>query len=471
MSQRAQELRQQICNLAKPEKDLSTKEKPLLLEFNNCLQQLERYFDSVLDLFEKKFIVYEYNILNQHWQSLVSVNAGLVTHPPTAMEAEVRGFFVLDSLAVVAQNKNQQLPERCDYMGETGFLFFLNCAWNYHNMRGESGNNAFQWDYNHEPFGQVMEYCEICDQPSCHFPQLLIGAGGIVMQHNSNDCGFGSVANSMTIVWCFKAKKFKMTDVINQGDRDADRLVLDKTYNLNSFWSSVIIPQGTTDLTTIFPCTASCFILNTLRKENIVLIDRLVKLFCVDESQHAAVIQKCSPYPYCIPMRPGYAGFQDFLDLYSQRAAKKPAEHNPGKKWMQELIEVDATADDTISPTNKAAKASGGKDDGGDGQKNKEQSREGRKENSGKKDGESVTSDKNDQEEEEGSPHDLPTGFASYHSDSNSKRKEEGRNKGDPPLAPAVARRAAVKIMKMRMMGIKNVKQLVTLATKTPKKT
>lgn len=70
-----------------------------------------------------------------------------------------------------------------------------------------------------------------------------------------------------------------------------------------------------------------------------MLIDRLVKLFCVDESQHAAVIQKCSPYPYRIPMRPGYAGFQDFLDLYSQRAAKKPAEHNPGKKWMQELIE------------------------------------------------------------------------------------------------------------------------------------
>ena len=69
------------------------------LEYLSNMKELVKYFDSMLDLFEQKFIVYEYYVENYHWQSLVDVNARHVLHPDHATQDEVTGFFMLDSMS------------------------------------------------------------------------------------------------------------------------------------------------------------------------------------------------------------------------------------------------------------------------------------------------------------------------------------------------------------------------------------
>jgi len=122
------------------------------------MEALEEFFECNLDLFEKKFIIYEYNKVNVHWQSFVAVNAGLILSGFSHDDTGSAGFFVLDSMSyksaekTVSGLKDGWLDR---YNDDSGFKYFLNMAYCYLIACNNSKGSDFRWAVVSTPFGNL----------------------------------------------------------------------------------------------------------------------------------------------------------------------------------------------------------------------------------------------------------------------------------------------------------------------------
>ena len=180
--------------------------------------RLEGYFKKTLDMFERKFILYECNKNDTHWQTLVSVNAGDIAYPhlSNAEDPNMSGYLMIDSLGAYAgrpdldgKAKDGDMMESTDpYPAESGFKFFLNLAYNYHTARAKAQVEEFDFRYHEEPFGPWDA------QGTKTFPQLVFAQCGILRQENNNDCGLAAIGNAFAFVNSFKDVPFQKCDMV-----------------------------------------------------------------------------------------------------------------------------------------------------------------------------------------------------------------------------------------------------------------
>ena len=102
----------------------------------------------------------------------------------------------------------------------------------------------------------------------------------LLLQKNGNDCGLGSVANSLVVVQELKDKKFLKSKMMEVEDSPGC-YQLDRTYNLLPFWDCML-RAGRSGPEVLFyqgsPPYSSP--LHAFRMEYFVIVDRLSKLCC-----------------------------------------------------------------------------------------------------------------------------------------------------------------------------------------------
>jgi hypothetical protein len=188
--------------------------------YDRTLEDIQKYIDTRLDIFEHKFLVFALNVNDTHWISVVVVNPLLVFHPYLENGKEDGGSNVLlgdDDFAGwwCVLNSTQRLRER-EHRGfqgtshtrnnpKYGVCLFLNICASHLKARMENKGDGRQQDnFQYEqPFGNFEEVLG-----TEQFPQFDFDCPSILSQSTANDCGFAVVVNSMLSVNHLKGKQF-----------------------------------------------------------------------------------------------------------------------------------------------------------------------------------------------------------------------------------------------------------------------
>jgi hypothetical protein len=238
---------------------------------NSLVKDFEKYMASSLDVLDHKFLIYHYNIENTaHWRSIVAINPYLVIDPSKANEKDnLTGWISMDSMSYDDAEIDFGLKNGNDdtLEPESGFMTFMNYAASYLKAHQErEGEMETTWSY--QPiFG---EHDMI--QGSKQFPQLLFNDPSVVVQQNSNDCSFGSVANPFALVSHFYQHPFLKNQCTRKGGQHSEDhcYFLPSSVSLKLFW-------GKLTLNPLFHGTVHD-ILQVLRKEFIILVDAVAEL-------------------------------------------------------------------------------------------------------------------------------------------------------------------------------------------------
>ena len=305
----AQKLHVQLMGLEKEREDYTPQEEASFKTYLYVMGRLERYFEKTLDMFERKFILFERNDNNQHWLTLVSVNAGDIAYPhlSNAEDPNMSGYLLIDSLGayageldLVRKAKDGHKWEITDpYPAESGFKFFLNLAYNYHTARAKAQGEPFDFRYHEEPFGPWDA------QGTKTFPQLVFDQCGILKQENTNDCGLAAIGNAFAFVNSFKDVPFLKRDMVpyhasrKRNTHDDYFATIPQSHRMASFWTN-LLEEVSTRKDTIWAQADRQRIWKMLRWEFIILLDRLALLSCVSLDERYRVFARMKEH-YRLP--------------------------------------------------------------------------------------------------------------------------------------------------------------------------
>jgi hypothetical protein len=184
-----------------------------------------KYIDSRLDVLEQKFLVFICNVGRNHWVSVVVVNPFLISGPflkgddetadnvsdEDSLDDDLCGWCVFDSLRSNSEEKSDQgfhgtFHTKLD--PSLGVRLFLNLCASYLKSRKCEENNEgeadeYEIDYE-EPFGDFSSSKQRGDE----FFRFDYTTPNIILQQNSDDCGFASVANAMAFVLHMRSVRF-----------------------------------------------------------------------------------------------------------------------------------------------------------------------------------------------------------------------------------------------------------------------
>jgi hypothetical protein len=183
---------------------------------------IERYLESRLDIMQHKFLVFVFNVNDNHWVTVVVVNAYLVfdrylndnqditVNDGGVGEDELPGWCVMDSLGGVNGVNGFKPTIHKKLKKEYGVRLFLNmCASILKNRKKRKGLPSTRDEIDcDQPFGSWDDCNGTVD-----FPRLDFTCDSIIKQSNASDCGLAAVANSMAFVKHLRNVKF-----FNQSD-------------------------------------------------------------------------------------------------------------------------------------------------------------------------------------------------------------------------------------------------------------
>ena len=378
---RAQLLHIRLKELGKAPEDYSSEEEGLLHSYMYLMEQMEVYFQQSLDMFEKKFILYENNISNEHWQTLVSVHAGDIAYPHLSnpKDRDISGYVVIDSMGATSgmphlygKEKGDEKERHDPYSVASGFKFFLNLAYNYHMARDKAQAPAFNFGYDDEPYGPLHH------QGTPSFPQLVFDQRVFVAQQNGNDCGFGAIGNAIAFVTAFQDAPFKksvMTQFSCPGDCSTYRpsceiqsdyfATIAESDRMVAFWKTLMDFVSTRE-DTIWSGEDMGDLWKMLRWEFILLIDRLALLNGLTEEDRKHVVRGLkSDVPYSsIPILPCNDDFRKFLQIDDAEEASDDGSNSitasseasdedniPPQEGQKMLVTDGSKSDGKVSPT------------------------------------------------------------------------------------------------------------------------
>jgi hypothetical protein len=193
------------------------------------LSAVIKYIDSRLDILEQKFLIFLCNLGHNHWVSVVVVNPFLTSGPflkgddesadydlPDDSDQDLCGWCLFDSLS-----SNDSDDKSSDGFHGTfyttfptslGVRLFLNICASYlklrkseENYEGEADEYEFEYE---EPFGDYSS-----DTLNPNFIHLDYTSPNIILQQNSHDCGFASVANAIAFVLHTRSVRFSFSNL------------------------------------------------------------------------------------------------------------------------------------------------------------------------------------------------------------------------------------------------------------------
>jgi hypothetical protein len=162
-------------------------------QYLSNLEDIQKYIDTRLDIFEHKFLVFACNINEMHWVSVVVVNPFLV-FDPVLDDKDFAGWCVLNSTER-SQEKQQHGFQGILHTRNNdayGVHLFLNICASYLKAKKENKGEGRQQNKFHyeEPFGAFTEKLG-----TEGFPQFDYDCPAILQQLITYDCGLAVIAN------------------------------------------------------------------------------------------------------------------------------------------------------------------------------------------------------------------------------------------------------------------------------------
>ena len=264
--------------------------------YDSNLASLQQYIESRLDILQHKFLVFVFNVNNDHWVSVVVINTKLVfarylnegnelsnTHVFVDQE-EIAGWCVLDSMHGVSDRNGFKGSFDTTIKEPYGFRLFLNiCASIIKDMdqkKGPGGTSEFAYV---EPFGSYKE----CNGTE-GFPRLDYKCPSIIQQSTLYDCGLAAVANSMAFVKQLQHVKFSRSTMQRVQSNGVSFVLKEQIFSLKPFWEKLLLDCSRTKHDTVVNST---LLLKFMRTEYVEVVDFVASQCVTDRKCYDQVLE------------------------------------------------------------------------------------------------------------------------------------------------------------------------------------
>jgi hypothetical protein len=270
-----------------------------LLCYDMNYPYIQKYLDSRLDIMQHKFLVFVFNVNENHWVSVVVVNPNLVfgrylnneeyvdNKKGCVGEDEISGWCVLDSLHGVCNENGLKGTLDTTLEEPYGFRLFLNmCSSILKDMKQKKGDGSTTNIAYEEPFGSYKD----CDG-TAQFPRFDFACSSIIKQSTTYDCGLAAVANSMAFVKQLQDVKFSPLTMKRVQSKGVSFVLKEQVFSLQPFWEQVHRDCRKTKQVTTRNSTQ---LLKLMRDEYVEVVDKVACQCVTDQRCYDQVLNVLS---------------------------------------------------------------------------------------------------------------------------------------------------------------------------------